>query len=137
MFINFVGLFYYCFIVYFFDDMWLLSSSSNWTRTIYSELLACGISWDFHQVSQSNLRDLLLQCCMDEASDVRQSAFALLGDLGRVSHLDWSLGLFSLCSFMFSRLFKIFNLMNSWALSVCVSIFRWKSNELFFSGGER
>ncbi|XVE48817.1 hypothetical protein DITRI_Ditri01bG0032800 [Diplodiscus trichospermus] len=35
-------------------------------------------------VSQSNLRDLLLQCCMDDASDVRQSAFALLGDLARV-----------------------------------------------------
>jgi hypothetical protein len=40
----------------------------------------------FHlQVSQSNLRDLLLQCCMDDAYDVRQSAFALLGDLARVS----------------------------------------------------
>lgn len=35
-------------------------------------------------VSQSNLKDLLLQCCMDDASDVRQSAFALLGDLARV-----------------------------------------------------
>ncbi|KAJ4715946.1 transportin 1 [Melia azedarach] len=35
-------------------------------------------------VAQSNLRDLLLQCCMDDASDVRQSAFALLGDLARV-----------------------------------------------------
>ncbi|KAM1243604.1 hypothetical protein ACFX11_035368 [Malus domestica] len=35
-------------------------------------------------VSQSNLRDLLLQCCMDDASDVRQSGFALLGDLARV-----------------------------------------------------
>ncbi|XP_022849715.1 transportin-1 isoform X3 [Olea europaea var. sylvestris] len=35
-------------------------------------------------VSQSNLRDLLLQCCMDESHDVRQSAFALLGDLARV-----------------------------------------------------
>ncbi|XP_062175927.1 transportin-1 isoform X2 [Alnus glutinosa] len=35
-------------------------------------------------VSQSNLRDLLLQCCTDDASDVRQSAFALLGDLARV-----------------------------------------------------
>ncbi|KAM7258081.1 hypothetical protein ACFE04_013822 [Oxalis oulophora] len=35
-------------------------------------------------VSESNLRDLLLQCCMDDASDVRQSAFALLGDLARV-----------------------------------------------------
>lgn len=35
-------------------------------------------------VSQSNLRDLLLQCCMDDATDVRQSAFALLGDLARV-----------------------------------------------------
>ncbi|CAN4112585.1 unnamed protein product [Withania somnifera] len=35
-------------------------------------------------VSQSNLRDLLLQCCLDDASDVRQSAFALLGDLARV-----------------------------------------------------
>lgn len=37
------------------------------------------------QVGQSNLKDLLLQCCMDDASDVRQSAFALLGDLARVS----------------------------------------------------
>ncbi|KAL0448093.1 UNVERIFIED_CONTAM: Transportin-1, partial [Sesamum latifolium] len=35
-------------------------------------------------VSQSNLRDLLLQCCMDDAHDIRQSAFALLGDLARV-----------------------------------------------------
>ncbi|CAI9775741.1 unnamed protein product [Fraxinus pennsylvanica] len=35
-------------------------------------------------VSQSNLRDLLLQCCMDDSHDVRQSAFALLGDLARV-----------------------------------------------------
>ncbi|KAH9694611.1 transportin-1 [Citrus sinensis] len=35
-------------------------------------------------VAQSNLRDMLLQCCMDDASDVRQSAFALLGDLARV-----------------------------------------------------
>ncbi|KAL0329730.1 UNVERIFIED_CONTAM: Transportin-1 [Sesamum radiatum] len=35
-------------------------------------------------VSQSSLRDLLLQCCMDDAYDVRQSAFALLGDLARV-----------------------------------------------------
>ncbi|ONM15687.1 Transportin-1 [Zea mays] len=36
------------------------------------------------QVAQSSLRDLLLQCCMDEAADVRQSALALLGDLSRV-----------------------------------------------------
>ncbi|XAR72677.1 hypothetical protein NMG60_11019397 [Bertholletia excelsa] len=35
-------------------------------------------------VSQSSLRDLLLKCCLDDASDVRQSAFALLGDLARV-----------------------------------------------------
>ncbi|XP_034227487.1 transportin-1 isoform X3 [Prunus dulcis] len=35
-------------------------------------------------VSQSNLRDLLLQCCTDDAPDVRQSGFALLGDLARV-----------------------------------------------------
>ncbi|KAI3419849.1 Importin N-terminal domain-containing protein [Psidium guajava] len=35
-------------------------------------------------VAQSNLRDLLLQCCMDDAPDIRQSAFALLGDLARV-----------------------------------------------------
>ncbi|KAL3350971.1 hypothetical protein AABB24_023393 [Solanum stoloniferum] len=35
-------------------------------------------------VSQSNLRNLLLQCCLDDAPDVRQSAFALLGDLARV-----------------------------------------------------
>nr|PNR26375.1 hypothetical protein PHYPA_030950 [Physcomitrium patens] len=32
-------------------------------------------------VSRSDLRDLLLQCCTDEAPDVRQSALALLGDL--------------------------------------------------------
>ncbi|KAK3193287.1 hypothetical protein Dsin_024597 [Dipteronia sinensis] len=35
-------------------------------------------------VAQSNLKDLLLQCCLDDAYDVRQSAFALLGDLARV-----------------------------------------------------
>jgi hypothetical protein len=37
------------------------------------------------QVSRSDLRDLLLQCCADEAPDVRQSALALLGDLVKVS----------------------------------------------------
>ncbi|XP_021741632.1 transportin-1-like [Chenopodium quinoa] len=35
-------------------------------------------------VSQSNMKDLLLQSCMDDAPDVQQSAFALLGDLARV-----------------------------------------------------
>ncbi|XP_077248702.1 transportin-1-like [Tasmannia lanceolata] len=35
-------------------------------------------------VAQSNLRDLLLQCCGNDAVDVRQSALALLGDLARV-----------------------------------------------------
>ncbi|KAL6010691.1 Transportin-1 [Asimina triloba] len=35
-------------------------------------------------ISQCNLRDLLLQCCMDDAADVRQSALALLGDLAKV-----------------------------------------------------
>ncbi|XP_057537106.1 transportin-1-like isoform X2 [Amaranthus tricolor] len=35
-------------------------------------------------VSQSILRDLLLQCCLDDSPDVKQSAFALLGDLARV-----------------------------------------------------
>ncbi|XP_038972987.1 transportin-1-like isoform X2 [Phoenix dactylifera] len=35
-------------------------------------------------VAQSNLRELLLQCCMDDGTDIRQSAFALLGDLARV-----------------------------------------------------
>jgi transportin-1 len=34
-------------------------------------------------VSQCSLRDLLLHCCTDDAPDVRQSAFALLGDLAR------------------------------------------------------
>ena len=46
----------------------------------------------FLQVAQSSLRDLLLQCCMDDdAPDVRQSAFALLGDLARVSlkYINW------------------------------------------------
>jgi len=58
----------------------------------------------FHvvQVSRSDLRDLLLQCCADEAPDVRQSALALLGDLVKVlilylsivyvtwEHIKWS-----------------------------------------------
>ncbi|XP_068659068.1 transportin-1-like [Aristolochia californica] len=35
-------------------------------------------------VAQSGLRDLLLQCCMDDAADIRQSSLALLGDLARV-----------------------------------------------------
>ncbi|KAG5128638.1 hypothetical protein JHK82_029473 [Glycine max] len=41
-------------------------------------------------VAQCSLRDLLLHCCVDDAPDVRQSAFALLGDLARVCsvHLD-------------------------------------------------
>nr|AAC64225.1 putative transportin [Arabidopsis thaliana] len=39
-------------------------------------------------VQQSNLRDLLLNCCIDEAADVRQSAFALMGDLARSANLN-------------------------------------------------
>ncbi|WCJ35060.1 transportin 1 [Euphorbia peplus] len=35
-------------------------------------------------VSHSNLRELLLQCCVDVEADVRLSAIALLGDLARV-----------------------------------------------------
>ncbi|KAH9321782.1 hypothetical protein KI387_016421, partial [Taxus chinensis] len=35
-------------------------------------------------VARSDLRDLLLLCCGDEAADVRQSALALLGDLAKV-----------------------------------------------------
>jgi transportin-1 len=35
------------------------------------------------QVSRSDLFDLLLLCCADEAPDVRQSALALLGDLAK------------------------------------------------------
>ncbi|CAM6116936.1 unnamed protein product [Calypogeia fissa] len=34
-------------------------------------------------VSRSDLRDLLLQCCADEAADVWQSTLALLGDLAK------------------------------------------------------
>ena len=42
------------------------------------------------QVSRSDLRDLLLQCCADEAPDVRQSALALLGDLVKVVYFgNW------------------------------------------------
>lgn len=37
------------------------------------------------QLSQSNLRDMLLKCCMDETPDVRESAFALICDLTKVS----------------------------------------------------
>eukprot|EP00245_Coleochaete_scutata_P005591 TRINITY_DN19250_c0_g1_i1.p1 TRINITY_DN19250_c0_g1~~TRINITY_DN19250_c0_g1_i1.p1 ORF type:complete len:894 (-),score=159.66 TRINITY_DN19250_c0_g1_i1:1054-3735(-) len=42
-------------------------------------------------VGRSDLRELLFTCCADEAPDVRQSAFALLGDLAKVpcvSHLQ-------------------------------------------------
>ncbi|KAL6579994.1 hypothetical protein OROMI_008018 [Orobanche minor] len=46
-----------------------------------TEVLGSGIE---SLVSDSNLRDLLLQCCMDDASDIRLSAFALLGNLARV-----------------------------------------------------
>lgn len=35
-------------------------------------------------VDQSHLRELLPQCCQDPSPDVRQSAFALVGDLSRV-----------------------------------------------------
>lgn len=35
-------------------------------------------------VGQSHLRELLPQCCQDPSADVRQSAFALVGDLSRV-----------------------------------------------------
>ncbi|KAF7810758.1 transportin-1 isoform X1 [Senna tora] len=47
-------------------------------------------------VSQSSLRDLLLHCCVDDALDVRQSAFALLGDLARACpiHLQPHLSVF-------------------------------------------
>ncbi|KAI3916084.1 hypothetical protein MKW98_004525 [Papaver atlanticum] len=47
-------------------------------------------------VAQSNLRELLLQCCQDGSLDVRQSALALLGDLARVcpTHLHPSLSEF-------------------------------------------
>ncbi|KAJ4964946.1 hypothetical protein NE237_016795 [Protea cynaroides] len=46
-----------------------------------SEGLGSGIE---SLVASSNMRDLLLQCCMDDALDIRQSALALLGDLARV-----------------------------------------------------
>jgi hypothetical protein len=36
-------------------------------------------------VSRSDLFDLLLLCCADEAPDIRQSALALLGDLAKVN----------------------------------------------------
>jgi hypothetical protein len=39
----------------------------------------------FLQVSRSDLFDLLLLCCADEAPDIRQSALALLGDLAKVN----------------------------------------------------
>eukprot|EP00898_Chlorokybus_atmophyticus_P008623 jgi/Chlat1/8762/Chrsp90S08112 len=44
-------------------------------------------------VGSGPLRELLLQCCSDEAADVRQSSFALLGDLAKASivHLRPSL----------------------------------------------
>ncbi|GJT49496.1 transportin-1 isoform X1 [Tanacetum coccineum] len=48
-------------------------------------------------VSQSNLRDLLLQCCMDDSADICQSAFSLLGDLARetisvANNACWAIG---------------------------------------------
>ncbi|KAK9804853.1 hypothetical protein WJX72_008726 [[Myrmecia] bisecta] len=41
-------------------------------------------------VGASNLREVLLQCCQDPSPDVRQSAFALVGDLSKVcaTHLQ-------------------------------------------------
>ncbi|GJR09766.1 transportin-1 isoform X1 [Tanacetum coccineum] len=41
-------------------------------------------------VSQSNLRDLLLQCCMDDGANICQSAFSLLGDLARICPIHLS-----------------------------------------------
>lgn len=45
-------------------------------------------------VGRSALRDVLLQCCTDASPDVRQSAFALVGDLARtcMPHLRPALG---------------------------------------------
>ncbi|GJU97189.1 transportin-1 isoform X1 [Tanacetum coccineum] len=48
-------------------------------------------------VSQSNLRDLLLQCCMDDSADICQSVFSLLGDLARetisvANNACWAIG---------------------------------------------
>ena len=38
-----------------------------------------------HLVSKSNILDLLYQCMQDQVLDVRQSSFALLGDLTKVA----------------------------------------------------
>ncbi|CAL8464616.1 g4151 [Coccomyxa elongata] len=45
-------------------------------------------------VARSNLRNMLVQCCQDVSADVRQSAFALVGDLAKVaaSHFAPSIG---------------------------------------------
>ncbi|KAL7204877.1 hypothetical protein ACSBR2_017900 [Camellia fascicularis] len=59
----------------------LISERFRFRRSIDTTI--CSDDFDFTKVSQSSLRDLLLQCCMDDAPDVRQSAFALLGDLAR------------------------------------------------------
>lgn len=51
---------------------------------VFRALLLIFLGFLMVQVSRSDLRDLLLQCCADEAPDVRQSALALLGDLVKV-----------------------------------------------------
>lgn len=59
-----------------------------WLRLIKPEIvwfLEIILIYTIWQVAQCSLRDLLLHCCVDDAPDVRQSAFALLGDLARVS----------------------------------------------------
>lgn len=60
------------------DALWLdtISKNANCPRQICDSCVG--------QVSRSDLRDLLLQCCADDALDVRQSALALLGDLVKV-----------------------------------------------------
>ncbi|THF99557.1 hypothetical protein TEA_013132 [Camellia sinensis var. sinensis] len=57
---------------------------SQFAQPVFQRCINIIQSQQLAKVSQSSLRDLLLQCCMDDAPDVRQSAFALLGDLARV-----------------------------------------------------
>ena len=66
-------------------------------------LLSIGALSSVGKVSRSDLRDLLLQCCADEAPDVRQSALALLGDLVKVlisSLMIYSLSYSEICIVM-------------------------------------
>lgn len=100
-------------------------------KYLWDQVLSFDIIWIamfLLQVSQSNLRDLLLQCCMDDGADIRQSAFALLGDLARVCWEYSKLFLLSLVAnydlYYFCLICRVIN--SLWYV-IYLSVFIWDS----------